>query len=292
MRVGRTSAFSAPGRKLLALSSAIVLVFAANPALHAEEWLRRDGQLFEANFVRLQATAVVFARNNLQFIVPINALSSASLEKARYQAMHPAGAITATRGVPILPALPVIQVTRAVPFVRVERAVRVAPLPEVASFSYGPSVLAFCRENIGKKIGTGQCASLASTALRNSGAATRKGPDWPAAGDYVWGDPVAQVKASFTGLKGTEDLAHVEAGDIVQFHDTRFSGYNHADGGVYSMEADHHTAVVESVNPAGKTITVLHQNWNGKMVVRRQMLYLRGMTRGWLRFYHPVPTTG
>lgn len=232
---------------------------------------------------------MVFARNNLEFMVPIYALSSASLEKARYEAIHPAGAIPATQGTL---ALPGIQVTRAVPFIRVARAEPVAPLPEVASFSYGPSVLAFCRENIGKKIGTGQCASLASTALRNSGAATRNGPDWPAAGDYVWGDPVAQVKASFTGLKGTKDLAHVEAGDIVQFHDTRFSGYNHADGGVYSMEADHHTAVVESVNPTGKTITVLHQNWNGKMIVRRQTLYLRGMTRGWLRFYHPVPTAG
>ncbi len=230
---------------------------------------------------------MVFARNNLEFTVPIFALSSSSLEKARYESIHPPGAIAATRGVP---GLPVIQVTGAVPFIRVARAVPVTPLPEVASFSYGPSILTYCRENLGKKIGTGQCASLASSALRNSGAAIRGGPDWPAQGDYVWGEPVAFIKAAFGGLKGTKDLSQVEAGDIVQFHQTRFSGYNHIDGGVYSMEAEHHTAVVESVDPNGKTITVLHQNWNGKMVVRRQTLYLRGMTRGWLRFYHPVPT--
>ncbi|MEZ0256506.1 MAG: CHAP domain-containing protein [Chthoniobacter sp.] len=237
----------------------------------------------------------MFSRNNLQFVVAINSLSPASLEKARYEAAHPVGAIAATRGVPILPALPalpVIQVTRVVPFIRVERAVPVTPLPAVASFSYGPSVLTFCRDNLGKRIGTGQCASLASAALRNSGAATRGGPDWPAQGDYVWGDPVACVQASFGGLKGMKGLLEVEAGDIVQFHNTRFSGYNHIDGGVYSMEADHHTAVVESVDSSRKTITVLHQNWNGKMIVRRQMLFLGGMTRGWLRFYHPVPTTG
>lgn len=269
----------------------LVSIFVAAHPLRAEEWLRRDGQAFTANFVRLQGASVVFARDNLQFAVPVNALSPASLEKARYQAIHPPGAIAATPGTL---ALPVIQVTRAVPFIRVARAVPVTPTPppEVASFSYGPSVLAFCRENLGKKIGTGQCASLASAALRDSGAATRNGPDWPAAGDYVWGDPVAMVRVSFTGLKGTKDLVHVQAGDIVQFHDTRFSGYNHADGGVYLMKAEHHTAVIESVNPAARTITVLHQNWNGNMIVRRQTLYLRGMTRGWLRFYHPVPTTG
>jgi hypothetical protein len=239
--------------------------------VRAEAWLRRDGQFFEARFVRLQGTAVVFARDGLEFAVPISALSPTSLEMARRRANGP---------IVLLPAT------------RVARAVPVNPLPVIASFSYGPSVLTFCRNNLGRKIGTGQCAALASAALRNSGAAIRVGPDWPAAGDYVWGDPVALVKASFSGLKGTNDLALVEAGDIVQFHDTRFSGYNHGNDGVYRMEAKHHTAVVESVDTAHSTITVLHQNWNGRMVVRRQTLYLGGMTRGWLRFYHPVPTAG
>lgn len=274
---------------LSTIAAALVTFLAGAHSLHAAEWQRRDGQSFTANFVRLQGTAVVFARDNLEFSVSVKALSPASLEKARYQAIHPPGAIAATSG---LSALPTIQVTRAVPFIHVARAVPVTPLPEVASFSYGPSILAYCRENLGRTIGTGQCASLATTALRNSGAAIRGGPDWPAEGDYVWGDPVAFVQAGFTGLKGTHDLAKVTAGDIVQFHDTSFSGYNHADGGVYRMEADHHTAVIESVDPARKTITVLHQNWNGKMTVRRQTLYLRGMTHGWLRFYRPVPTTG
>jgi hypothetical protein len=245
-------------------------MFGAGHFVRAEEWARRDGQSFEARFVRLRGTAVVFARDGLEFAVPIDALSFASLEKARRVAIHPPGAIPATR---------------------VARAVPVNPLPVVASFSYNPSILTFCRDNLGRKIGTGQCAALAVEALKNSGAASR-GVDWPAAGDYVWGDPIALVKASFGGLKGAQDLASVEAGDIVQFHDIRFSGYNHGNNGVYRMEAKHHTAVVESVDPARKTITVLHQNWNGKMIVRRQTLYLGGMTRGWLRFYRPSPTAG
>lgn len=266
----RRSSFVISLRQFPRLLLAIVSIFVAGHFVRAEEWVRRDGQSFEARFVRLRGTAVVFSRDGLEFAVPIYALSPTSLEMARRQA---------------------VRATVAIPATRAARAVPVNPLPVVASFSCNPSILSFCRDNLGRKIGTGQCAALAVEALKNSGAASR-GTDWPAAGDYVWGDPVALVKASFGGPKGTKDLARVEAGDIVQFHNTRFSGYNHGDNGVYRMEAKHHTAVVESVDPSHNTITVLYQNWNGRMVVRRQTLKLGGMTRGWLRFYHPVPTAG
>jgi hypothetical protein len=158
----------------------------------------------------------------------------------------------------------------------------------VGAFAFGPSILAFCQDSVGKKIGIGQCASLAEEALKDAGAAPRAAADWPGDGDYVWGDPVAFIEAGFAGLKGMQDLEKVQPGDIIQFHHVRFSGFLHGLDGVYHYEARHHTAVVESVDLGRRTITVLHQNWNGQQLVRRQTLLLRGLGSGWLRIYHPV----
>jgi len=239
-------------------------------------WTTKDGHYFQARFVRLRGDAIVVARDGFQFTVSIFALTPMSLEMARRQAI----------GAPL-----VLRATPVAPGARVAPVIPVAPVAPVASFSFGPSILAYCQEKVGQKIGNGQCAALAAEALKNAGAAVRAGTDWPGEGDYVWGDSVAFLKAGAFGIKGIKDLAHVEAGDIVQFHSTRFSGYNHADDGVYQYEALHHTAIVESVDPARKTLTVLHQNWNGHQSVRRQVLFLRGMTSGWMRFYRPIPTT-
>jgi hypothetical protein len=221
-------------------------------------WTTRDGHNFRARFLRVQGESVVFARDRLEFTVPIFTLSTGSLKWVTRQAGQPL------------------------------KAIPVAPLAAVGSFTLGPSILAFGQNSLGQKIGNGECGALAAAALRLSGAAPRGGPDSPNPGDYVWGQEVAWVQSGFFGLKGTKELAQVEPGDIVQFHNTRFSGFTHGEEGVYSLETPHHTAIIESVDPARKTISVLHQNWNGQQVVHRQTLFLRGMTRGWLRFYHPI----
>lgn len=263
------------------------VLFTSADALRADDsapicrWPTKDGQFFEARFVRLQGTSVMFAREGWKFSVPISNLTPESLEMARRQAVKTqvALAIPATFAPPPPPiSPPALPVAPSAP-----------PVPPVASISYGPSILAFCRENVGRKVGSGQCASLASAALKSVGAATRGGADWPGEGDYVWGEPVAWIKSGYSDRKCGRELSHVEAGDIVQFHNTRFNGFNHSEEGTYRMEAQHHTAVVESVDPERKTMRVLHQNWNGHQTVRRQTLYLDGMTRGWLRFYHAVP---
>ncbi|MEI9892340.1 MAG: hypothetical protein WDN28_00010 [Chthoniobacter sp.] len=88
------------------------------------------------------------------------------------------------------------------------------------------------------------------------------------------------------------DLARVEAGDIVQFHNTRFAGYDHSGAGVYRMVARHHTQSWKAWTSPARPITILHQNWNDHEIVRRQTLSLGGMTSGWLRFYHPIPRSG
>jgi hypothetical protein len=256
MTVGR-------GRQLLVTAVSGALVFSssirAQPIGLMYRWPTRDGHFFEAALLRLQGNAVVFARDGWEFTVPISTLSSKSLELARRQAMRVPAAI---------PAIPA------------------TPLAPIASFSCNSSILEFCRDNVGRKIGSGQCAMLAQEALKSAGAEPRGG-DSPGEGDYVWGELVATIKAGFYGASGVKDLAYVQPGDIIQFHDVRFSGYLHGDYGVYHMEARHHTAVLESVDAAHNTITVLHQNWNGQKTIRRQTLYLGGMNRGWLRFYRP-----
>jgi hypothetical protein len=148
----------------------------------------------------------------------------------------------------------------------------------------GRKVLAFCTRHLGRKVGDGQCASLAAAALDAAGA-SRRAPDFPAAGDYVWGGFVTSVEAERRGVRGIPSIARTRPGDIIQFRNAHFEGISPG-GGTYWMRADHHTAVVESVNPAAGTVTILHQNW-GRMTVKRDTLVLTDLKRGWLRFYRP-----
>ena len=147
------------------------------------------------------------------------------------------------------------------------------------------AVLSACRGQIGRRVGNGQCTSLASNALAAAGAAgiTR---DFPAAGDYVWGTLVTVVSAEAAGVKGIPTLAEVRGGDIIQMRDVLLNGGTPT-GGSYRMAANHHSAVVEAADPARGTLTVLHQNWNGGPV-RRDVLNLGDLKRGWLRIYRPV----
>jgi hypothetical protein len=268
-----------------------VLAFATSHVARASEssrtwsWTTNNGRSFKAKFVRLQSTALVVAKGRIEFKVPVFELSPKSIELARHLAKKQPP--TATDVGPVLVATH--PDAEPAPVAETLPAAAPASPPAVGSFAFGPSILAFCRDNVGKKIGIGQCASLAEEALKDAGAAPRAATDWPEEGDYVWGDPVAFIEAGFTGPKGVQDLQKVEPGDIVQFHHVRFSGFYHGQEGVYHYEARHHTAVVESVDPAHRTITVLHQNWNGQQLVRRQTLSLRGLGSGWLRIYHPMP---
>lgn len=45
--------------------------------------------------------------------------------------------------------------------------------------SRGESVVEFCRQHMGERVGSGQCAALAFQALKAAGAQTKAGPDFP-----------------------------------------------------------------------------------------------------------------
>lgn len=148
----------------------------------------------------------------------------------------------------------------------------------------GARVLDFCRSRIGHRVGNGQCASLAVKALERAGA-RGMGKNFPNPGDYVWGDFITAVFAGRN--KPGARLDWIRGGDIIQFRNVRFAGRTPG-GGTYWMQADHHTAIVESADATGNTLHILHQNWNGNLTVRRDVLRLSDLSRGWLRIYRPV----
>jgi hypothetical protein len=94
------------------------------------------------------------------------------------------------------------------------------------------------------------------------------------------------VSVERSGVKGIPSLAQVRGGDIIQMRNVLLEGRGPT-GGTYWMQANHHTAVVESVNPARGTINVLHQNWGGGPV-QRDVFVLGDLKRGWMRIYRPA----
>ena len=115
-------------------------------------------------------------------------------------------------------------------------------------------MLRFCREQVGKQVGNGQCAILIVEALRAAGAETRF-KDTPGSGDYVWGEFVCklEVKNGAQTLevgdagrsKDKRRRTDVRPGDIIQFRDAEFQGSEIRPEGRYTYRASrpHHTAV-------------------------------------------------
>lgn len=156
--------------------------------------------------------------------------------------------------------------------------------PDAPGTGKGAHVLRFCQGRVGTEVGDGQCASLALLALQHAGA-KGMGRDFPCAGDYAWGNLIAVVSSDAS--KPDARIHTVCGGDIIQFRIARFEGRSPG-GGTYWMQLDHHTAVVESTDVASGTIRILHQNWSGKKTVRRDVLQLADLKRGWLRIYRPA----
>ena len=153
------------------------------------------------------------------------------------------------------------------------------------SDSLGSRIVAFCVKQKGRQVGNGECASLATIALKESGA-KGMGTDSPHAGDFTWGDVQYYLEVSNGGLRHQGKLSDIKSGDVVQFRDAIFvtQGGNRASTRMFP----HHTAIVQRVTDGGKSILILHQNYNGQRVVQEATLQLGNLTQGWLRVYRPV----
>jgi hypothetical protein len=153
-------------------------------------------------------------------------------------------------------------------------------------------IVNFAKQNRGKRVGDGECFTLANQALSSAGARTAK--DYGTVtrdADYVWGSSVS--------------LADLRPGDVIQMRGYRYDReieVNNPDGSGSTnsdfQERPHHTVIVESVGANG-AVTVLEQNApRGSSVTRSQLFFSSGTTtegrrkttitvQGTLWFYRP-----
>jgi hypothetical protein len=150
-------------------------------------------------------------------------------------------------------------------------------------------VVEFARAKLGEQVGNGECWTLAHEAVKSAGARSSPAyPDNPNKGDYVWGTLEYAAEARDGKTTETGAAAKVRPGDVVQIRDAKFAG-RRPTGGTYTMSFGHHTAIVQTVSPDGRTVGVLHQNYAGKKTVTETTLNLADLQGGWLRFYQPLP---
>jgi hypothetical protein len=155
-------------------------------------------------------------------------------------------------------------------------------IPEV-----NKKVLQFCEANLGKKVGDGECASLATHALRK--AEVKPSSYSIRTADYVWGKLVRTVTA------GTNLTGAVLPGDILQFHDATFKGK--VGETTVGATFPHHTAIVAAVKNKGKVLEILHQNSGGagksdeerRRVQRGTLRFEHLQKGGWVKIYRPGP---
>ena len=156
------------------------------------------------------------------------------------------------------------------------------PLPEL-----NQKVVAFSREQLGKKVGDGSCSTLAVFALRQAGA--RSWPSDVSNGDFVWGTEVKSAKEALPG-------------DIIQFRDIVFKGRRNLRGGrwiSWMRTYPHHTAVVAGVSNGGKVVAILHQNVGDedaddsvkKIVQEGTLRMVELQPGGSMHFFRPVVAT-
>ena len=121
-------------------------------------------------------------------------------------------------------------------------------------------IVAFCDKNLGKKVGNGECWTLANEAFKACGL-SRPGSD-----ARVWGRLIDPK---------TEKL---EAGDIIEYRSASFSN------GTSTGPA--HTAIVVKGGRRGRA-TIAEQNWAGNKTVRKTSFDARSLQKGKIMIYRP-----
>jgi len=160
------------------------------------------------------------------------------------------------------------------------------PAPSMAD-----RIVSFARRQRGRRVGDGECYTLADQALRGAGAKSARdyGTITPNA-DYVWGSSV--------------NLSELRPGDVIQFRDYSYRRVDETEdeSGTTTNEVEeerpHHTAIVQSVDGNG-AVTVLEQNSPEGSAVRSTPLFFSNRTtthgntttritvRGTFWFYRP-----
>lgn len=139
-------------------------------------------------------------------------------------------------------------------------------------------MVTFLQSRLGTRLGGGECAHLATEALRVSGAAFDQPLQMRPDGDYNWGTRTASLtyvngRAVLDGkpVGAATILFGVQPGDVIQ----------------YSAS---HTAVVAAVDRYGWPTAVYEQNVDGgrTRVVVKRAVNLKTYAGAWVHIYHPV----
>lgn len=120
-------------------------------------------------------------------------------------------------------------------------------------------LVAFCKENLGKQVGNGECWTLANEAFKAVGL-KRPGSDI-----RVWGRLIDHEKEK------------LQEGDIAEYRTAKFSN------GTWT--GPEHTSVVVKVNR--KSIVVAQCNWGGNKNVTEMEFDPSTLVSGELKFYRP-----
>lgn len=172
----------------------------------------------------------------------------------------------------------------------VDRAALVAKLTEVgviakedaAAAELAQKVVQFCKDNLGKMVGDGECGTLAVKAAEAAGAKPFfEYKENPGPQDFVWGELVFVMEFKDGKRKREPADAKPKPGDVIQYRDATFR----AGGGIYIFA--HHTAVVAEVKASGDLV-VYEQNMQGKKEVTKGTLQPNSLAGGWIRVYRLV----
>ncbi len=156
----------------------------------------------------------------------------------------------------------------------------------------GNSMVTYLNGKAGVRVGGGECAHMATEALRINGGEFYPGDlgaDSPASGDYVWGTLVTTITVTSTTsgktvtytVNDSAPTAAVLPGDVIQFCGGAKIGT--------ATYAAHHTAVVKTVNTAAasRPTAVFQQNFNNVRTVQSATIDITKLTAGSLRIYRP-----
>jgi hypothetical protein len=164
-----------------------------------------------------------------------------------------------------------------------------APANEEATLApLNQAIVKFASDSRGRQVGNGECAILAYEAMKSANAA-KMGADFPADGDYVWGELIAIYKGSEKGPDVEVIKDKVRPGDIVQYRDAFFE--TRTETMVRRMTASHHTAIVSWAGGDGSLWKVMEQKVNDNLKVGENVLPLAGLKSGWLRVYRALPAS-
>jgi hypothetical protein len=172
----------------------------------------------------------------------------------------------------------------------VDRAAVVANLTEAgvitkedtAGAELAKKVVGFCKDNLGKTVGDGECGTLAVHAAKAAGAKPfHEYKENPGPQDFVWGELVFVLEVKDGKRTRTPAEGKAKPGDVIQYRDTMFRSSR----GIYLFP--HHTSIIAEVKSNGDLV-VYEQNMQGKKEVTQGTLRPSELSAGWIRVYRPV----